>query len=289
MKNINQLYQQVQQDHITRGQQLAQIKEASGELGNVIAQVMASVVSVYAIDWEAEEIVASGSGFFLDTDLVITNYHLVEDLETVEVDSFYTEEEREWVLIATPDQKLRVAEIVFTGNDEEDLVVLLTTDIILDPNTGEEVELPQDYPALSLSFDVEVGDRVLAIGNPLGEIQGAITEGLITAISGEEEIEGGEVMTIHTDATINAGNTGGPLINLSGEVVGVNTWGLEEPQKLDYAIAAEVLDDFLERFEETLGEYIDEDGEDDDDYDEDEDDEDEDDEDAEEDKQEEEK
>lgn len=272
MKNIPQLYQQVQQDHITRSQQLAQIKEASGELGSMITQVLASVVSVYAIDWETEEIVSSGSGFFLDTDLVITNYHLVEDLENVEVDSFYVEEEREWVILATPDQQLRLAEIVFTGNDEEDLVVLLTTEYILDPHTGEESEVPQEYPALSLSFDVEVGDAVLAIGNPLGEIQGAITEGLITAISGEEEIEGGEVMTIHTDATINAGNTGGPLINLSGEVIGVNTWGLEEPQKLDYAIAAEVLDDFLERFEETLGEYIDEE-EGDDDYEEDEDDE----------------
>ncbi|NJL88704.1 MAG: hypothetical protein HC916_02035 [Coleofasciculaceae cyanobacterium SM2_1_6] len=75
MKNINQLYQQVQQDHITRGQQLAQIKEASAELGSIIAQVLTSVVSIYAIDWETEEIVSSGSGFFLDSDLVITNYH----------------------------------------------------------------------------------------------------------------------------------------------------------------------------------------------------------------------
>ncbi len=263
MKTIKQLYQQVLSDHTASEQQLAQIKEASPELGGVVAQALASVVSIYAIDWDTEEIIASGSGFFLDTDLIITNYHLVEEL--VEVDVFYVEEEREYVLIATPDQQLRLAEVVFTGNEEEDLVILLTTDYILDPATGEEVESVQDYPALSLSFDVEVGDRVLAIGNPLGETEGTISEGTITAIrEPDEEIEGGEVFTLQTDATISTGNSGGPLLNLSGEVVGVNTWGLEDPQRLNLAIAAEVLDDFLERFEETVADYTEEDDEDED-------------------------
>lgn len=264
MKTINKLYQQVLSDRTAREEQLAQIKAASPELGRVIAQALASVVSVYAIDWDTEETIASGSGFFLDTDLIITNYHLVEEL--VDVDVFYAEEEREYVLIATHDQQLRLAEVVFTGNEEEDLVILITTDYILDPTTGEEVEAPQEYPALNLAFDVEVGDQVLAIGNPLGE--GAISEGTITAIrEPDEEIEGGEVLTLQTDATINAGNSGGPLLNLLGEVVGVNTWGLEDPQRLNLAIAAEVLDDFLERFEETAADYAEDEDEDEDDAD----------------------
>jgi S1-C subfamily serine protease len=257
MKLINRLYQQVQSDRTTCDQQLKQIKEADPDLGLVVAQALPSLVSVYAINWETEELIATGSGFFLDTDLVITNYHLVEEL--VEVDAFYAEEEREYVLIATLDQQLRLAEVVFTGNEEEDLVVLLATEYILDPTTGDEVEAPQDYPALNLSFDVEVGDRVLALGNPLGEPEGAITQGIITVIQEPAEaIEGGEVLTLQTDASINGGNSGGPLLNLAGEVVGVNTWGLEDPQKLNLAIAAEVLDDFLERFEETVADYLDE-------------------------------
>jgi len=267
MKLINRLYQQVQSDRTTCDQQLKQIKEADPDLGIVVAQALPSLVSVYAINWETEEIIASGSGFFLDTDLVITNYHLVEEL--VEVDAFYAEEEREYVLIATLDRQLRLAEVVFTGNEEEDLVVLLATEYTLDPTTGEEVEAPQDYPALNLSFDVEVGDRVLALGNPLGEPEGAITEGIITVIQEPAEaIEGGEVLTLQTDASINGGNSGGPLLNLAGEVVGVNTWGLEDPQKLNLAIAAEVLDDFLARFEETIVDYLED--EDDAEYEEDE-------------------
>jgi len=264
MKTIQKLYQQLLSDRAAREQQLAQIQEASPDLGSVIAQALASVVSVYTIDWETEETIASGSGFFLDTDLVITNYHLVEEL--VEVDAFYVEDEREYVLLATPDQQLRLAEIVFTGNEEEDLVILLTTDYILDPTTGEEVESIQDYAALSLAFDVEVGDRVLAIGNPLGEKEGTISEGTVTAIrEPDEDVEGGEVLTLQTDATISAGNSGGPLLNLSGEVVGVNTWGLEDPQRLNLAIAAEVLDDFLERFDETMADYTEEEDDEDED------------------------
>lgn len=267
MKTITQLYQQILNDRTASDKQLAQIKAASPDLGGIVAQSLASVVSVYAIDWETEEVIASGSGFFLDADLIITNYHLVEEL--VEVDVFYVEEEREYVLIATPDQQLRLAEVVFTGNEEEDLVILLTTDYILDPNTGEEVESVQEYPALTLSFDVEVGDRVLAIGNPLGETTGTISEGTITAIrEPDEEIEGGEVFTLQTDATISTGNSGGPLLNLSGEVVGVNTWGLEDPQRLNLAIAAEVLDDFLARFEEVVADYTEEDDDEDEEGDE---------------------
>jgi serine protease Do len=112
-----------------------------------------------------------------------------------------------------------------------------------------------------LSFDVKLGDRVIAVGNPLGQFASTVTQGIISAIrepeeyeEGEEDDDVGEVKVLQTDAAINPGNSGGPLINMAGQVVGVNTWGWEDADNINLAIASEALDDFLAGFEETFEE-----------------------------------
>ncbi|MEG4351863.1 S1C family serine protease [Microcoleus sp. LAD1_D5] len=260
LKKVQQLYSKMQADQQALQKQLKEFKTQAGNFSDVVEQVLPSVVSIYVMDWDTEEEISSGSGFFVSPDIIVTNYHVVEDI--ADQDYFYEEDEIEQVLVETNDGKLRLAEVVFTGNAEEDLALLLISDFTFDPNTGEQVDSPQEYPPLELSFDVKVGDRVIAVGNPLGQFASTVTQGIVSAIREPEEYEEGdddeddvgEVKVLQTDAAINPGNSGGPLINMAGQVVGVNTWGWEDADNINLAIASEALDDFLAGFEETFEE-----------------------------------
>ncbi|MEG3908348.1 S1C family serine protease [Microcoleus sp. w1-18aA5] len=259
LKKVQQLYRKMQADQQALQKQLKEFKTQAGNFSDVVEQVLPSLVSIYVMDWDTEEEISSGSGFFVSPDIIVTNYHVVEDI--ADQDYFYEEDEIEQVLVETHDGKLRLAEVVFTGNAEEDLALLLISDFTFDPNTGEQVDSPQEYPPLELSFDVKVGDRVIAVGNPLGQFASTVTQGIVSAIREPEEYEEGddeddvaEVKVLQTDAAINPGNSGGPLINMAGQVVGVNTWGLEDADSINLAIASEALDDFLAGFEETFEE-----------------------------------
>lgn len=258
LAKVQQLYRKMQADQKALQQQLKEFKTQTGNFSDVVEQVLPSVVSVYVMDWDTGEEVSSGSGFFVSPDIIVTNYHVVEDI--ADEDYFYEEDEVEQVLVETYDGKLRMAEVVFTGNAEEDLALLLITGFMIDPETGEQVESPEEYPPLELSFDAKVGDRVIAVGNPLGQFASTVTQGIISAIREPDEYEEGdeddddvaEVKVLQTDAAINPGNSGGPLINMAGQVVGVNTWGLEDADSINLAIASVALDDFLAGFEETF-------------------------------------
>lgn len=255
-----QLYSKMQADRKALQNQLKELKTQGGNFSDLVEQILPSVVSVYVMDWDTAEEISSGSGFFVSPDIIVTNYHVVEDI--ADEDYFYEEDEVEQVLVETQDGKLRLAEVVFTGNAEEDLALLLITGFTIDPATGEQVESPQEYPPLELSFDAKVGDRVIAVGNPLGQFASTVTQGIISAIREPEEYEEGEededeiaeVKVLQTDAAINPGNSGGPLINMAGQVVGVNVWGWEDADNINLAIASEALDDFLAGFEETFEE-----------------------------------
>ncbi|MBD1827561.1 trypsin-like peptidase domain-containing protein [Microcoleus vaginatus GB1-A2] len=259
-KKVQQLYRKMQADQKALQEQLKEFKTQAGNLSDVVEQVLPSVVSVYVMDWETQEEISSGSGFFVSPDIIVTNYHVVEDI--ADEDYFYEEDEIEQVLVETHDGKLRLAEVVFTGNAEEDLALLLISDFTFNPETGEQVESPHEYPPLELSFDMKMGDRVIAVGNPLGQFASTVTQGIISAIREPDEYEEGEdeedavaeVKVLQTDALINPGNSGGPLINMAGQVVGVNTWGWEDADNINLAIASEALDDFLAGFEETFEE-----------------------------------
>ena len=258
VKKVQQLYSKMQADQQALQKQLKEFKTQAGSFSDVVEQVLPSVVSIYVMDWDTEEEISSGSGFFVSPDIIVTNYHVVEDI--ADEDYFYEEDEIEQVLVETHDGKLRLAEVVFTGNAEEDLALLLISDFTFDPNTGEQVDSPQEYPPLELSLDVKVGDRVIAVGNPLGQFASTVTQGIVSAIREPDEYEEGdeeddsvaEVKVLQTDAAINPGNSGGPLINMAGLVVGVNTWEWEDADNINLAIASEALDDFLAGFEETF-------------------------------------
>ena len=140
---------------------------------------------------------AAGSGFILTIDgYIVTNYHVIEGAQTISV--------------ALDDGRKFTAAIVgFDSNN--DIAVLKISG--------------QNLPTVSLgvSADLEVGELAVAIGNPLGELSGTVTAGIISALDRKITIDGQSLNLLQTDAAINAGNSGGALINSFGEVIGINT------------------------------------------------------------------
>jgi serine protease Do len=139
---------------------------------------------------------ASGSGFIITADgYVLTNNHMVQDAEKVEVE--------------LNDDRKFTAKVVGTDSDSDVAVLKI-----------DAKDLP--YLELADSDALEVGEWVLAIGNPLG-LSHSVTAGIVSA-TGRNDIGLNPIENfIQTDAAINFGNSGGPLINLDGKVVGINT------------------------------------------------------------------
>ena len=139
---------------------------------------------------------ASGSGFvFTDDGYILTNFHVVEDSSSITV--------------AMYDGKTYDAKLV--GYDESNDVAVL------------KIEAQNLVPVvLGNSDNVNVGDSVVAIGNPLGELTFSLTSGAISAKDRDITMSGGSSMRLmQTDCAINSGNSGGGLFNMYGEVIGI--------------------------------------------------------------------
>ncbi|WP_052261471.1 DegQ family serine endoprotease [Ruegeria sp. ANG-S4] len=137
-----------------------------------------------------------GSGFVLDEDgYIVTNHHVVDSADTVTV--------------RLNDDRTFEAEVV--GTDP------LTDIAVLKIDAGESLQAVQ----LGDSDVIRVGEDVVAIGNPFG-LSSTVTTGIVSA-KGRNISEGPYAEFIQTDAAINKGNSGGPLFNMDGEVIGVNS------------------------------------------------------------------
>lgn len=121
-------------------------------------------------------------------------------------------------------------------------------------------DLPASIPAAKLadSSKVKVGDKVLAIGNALGEFQNTVTSGIVSGIGRPIDIsdENGQsyeslANLIQTDAAINPGNSGGPLVNINGEVIGINTAIVQDAQSLGFSIPINDAKDLIAQVEQT--------------------------------------
>lgn len=137
-----------------------------------------------------------GSGFLISADgYIITNNHVIDKADTIEV--------------TFSDGRTLPATIVGRDRDTDIAVLKISS------------RTPLPFVDLADSDKAEVGDWVIAIGNPLG-FGGSVSAGIISA-TGRDLNTGRSDNFIQTDAAINQGNSGGPLFNLSGQVVGVNT------------------------------------------------------------------
>jgi S1-C subfamily serine protease len=167
-----------------------------------------------------------GSGFILDKQgLILTNNHVIDNAQRVEV---------------TLSNKHKYKATLLTADKNHDLALL-------------KIDAPDLTPVtLSDSRGLTVGQRVYAIGNPFG-LSGTMTRGIISAIRSIRGPQGNPIEdAIQTDASVNPGNSGGPLLNSRGEVIGITTLiasnGADQSSGIGFAIpintAKAVLDDF---------------------------------------------
>jgi len=162
--------------------------------------------------------VGQGSGFFIHPDgYVLTNFHVVEDSQEIKV--------------RLKDGAEHEARIV--GADPK-------TDIAL-----MKVDANRSFPTLPLgeSADVDVGDFVLAIGNPLG-LEHTVTSGIVSALGRHNiGVEGDQLYAdfIQVDVSINPGNSGGPLVDMSGRVIGINTAIDQKGQGIGFSIPVDMI------------------------------------------------
>lgn len=109
------------------------------------------------------------------------------------------------------------------------------------------------YAVLGDSDNIRVGEKVYAIGNPIGfEFERTVTSGIISAVNRTIKIEEDEDVSymsnlIQTDATINLGNSGGPLINIDGEVIGINTIKISSAEGIGFAVPINLIKTIIEK------------------------------------------
>ena len=164
-------------------------------LQEIYRRCSGSVVSIISVTQSGK---ASGTGIIMSADgYIITNHHVIENAQAVSV--------------LTNDDKEYTASIV--GSDEtSDLAVLK-----IEASGLQAAEFGD-------SSVLQVGDSVVAIGDPLGvTLRGTMTDGIISAINRDLTVNDRTMNLIQTNAALNNGNSGGPLINCYGQVIGINT------------------------------------------------------------------
>ncbi len=168
---------------------------------------------------------SSGSGFVVSPEgYILTNNHVISEADEIKV--------------------------VLNGKDEykaEIAVADPATDVAVLKITGEK---PFPYVTMGDSDEIMTGDWVMAIGNPFGYLDHTVTVGVISA-KNREKITGATYENfLQTDAAINFGNSGGPLVDIYGRVVGINTAISAQGSGIGFAVpinfAKKVYDDFIE-------------------------------------------
>lgn len=175
------------------------ITQSVQKVGPAVVTVVGTVPGQMTVFGMTGDQTVSGTGFFITTEgYILTNNHVVEGTREVNI-----------VLSDGSQQK---AEIV--GTDQySDIAVLKTTG-----NVPAVVTLGN-------SDKMDPGESVIAIGSPLGDFKNTVTVGVVSATGRSIDTGNGYTIEnlIQTDAAINHGNSGGPLVNLAGEVIGINT------------------------------------------------------------------
>lgn len=200
-------------------------KKLSGE--DIFKKLSVSTVEITA---ESDYVSSLGSGFYIDDKgTVVTNYHVIEDCSSANV--------------TTSDGGTYKVTNILGYNKDLDIAILATS--------------KKNSTAVATSSNVTTGETVYALGSSLG-LTGTLSEGLVS--SAERNI--GNHTYIQISAPISPGNSGGPVVNARGEVIGVACAGFEDGQNLNLAIPISILDQItldnpisMEEFYKTTSAY----------------------------------
>lgn len=175
------------------------ITEGVSDVGPAVVTVVGTLPGQWGFFGYTGEQTISGSGVFISPDgFILTNYHVVEGVDEVRI-------------------------ILSDGNQQTAIIV--GADLYADLAVLKTEGQPPAVAVLGNSDLLKPGETVIAIGSPLGDFKNSVTVGVVSATGRAIDTGQGYVIEglIQTDAAINQGNSGGPLVNLAGEVVGINT------------------------------------------------------------------
>jgi len=197
-------------------------------LPTLIKRIKPSVVIVFAYD-DKGEFLKLGSGFFISQNGdIITNYHVLQGASSAE--------------IKTADGKTYPITYIVAGDKQNDIIRL-------------RVNIPSQYvyPLLLSKTILEVGERIIVYGSPLG-LEKTVSDGIVSAI--REIPNYGKLIQI--TAPISPGSSGSPVLNMKGEVIGIATFQFIEGQNLNFAIPSERIAnlDLTEEKKTSIGEEL---------------------------------
>ena len=220
-------------DMITSGDSLTQrtgvkddgnkiVTQEEEDIASVVSKVSPSVVSIVTKSqsqsrFGVTEQDGAGTGIIVSKDgYILTNKHVIADTNTVGV--------------VTSDGT-RYNDVKVLGTDPLNDVAFLKVSGVDNLQAAE----------LGDSSSIRVGQKVIAIGNSLGQYQNTVTSGIISGTGRPIAAQAGDSVEsltdlLQTDAAINPGNSGGPLLNLSGQVIGINTAIIEDAQGIGFSI-----------------------------------------------------
>ncbi len=182
-----------------------------------------SVMTMWGIQTQEKSVPATGTGIIMSEDgYIITNAHVIYS-------SSYNGLAQEIQIVLNTDYYAGDTQIVakVIGYDTEEDIAVLKVD------TNQKLTAAE----FGNSDNLRVGELVVAIGNPLGfELFGSVTTGIVSALNREVTINESTMRLIQTDTAINAGNSGGPLINAYGQVIGINSSKISSSYYSDTAV-----------------------------------------------------
>ena len=226
------------------------------DVSQIVEEAMPSVVAInntmlyQSRDWfgfsQTYEVPSSGSGIIIGQNdkelLIVTNNHVIEDSEELSV-----------VFI---DETSADAEVRGT-NEENDLAVIAVPLSGVSESTLSQISIAR----MGNSDELKVGQGVVAIGNALGYGQ-SVTVGYVSALNREVTTDGATTRNLlQTDAAINPGNSGGALLNMQGEVIGINAakYSSTDVEGMGYAIPVSEVQDIIDSLMTMRSETVDED------------------------------
>ncbi len=200
-------------------------ESGSGGLADVIEVIAPTVVEIttvysYNVNGRLEQFASRGSGVIVkkntDSVEIITNEHVVEKGSnfTDEYNNLYIYQSM--YIAVTVSSGREYSAVKLYGNADKDVALLKVL----------KTELKEEYDLLTVasipeSYSIVEGERVVAIGNPLGTLGGTVTAGIVSAIDRDISVEGKQMTLLQIDASINQGNSGGGLFDESGKLIGI--------------------------------------------------------------------